>query len=225
MPEMDAASRQDRLNLLEMLMKTTRLLLPFTHGVDMDALEYGVLLARNHHATLVPLALLAVPEKRRSKGVRLEQVQQAKDFLEAVRHKAERHVVSVERFEVVTGDVVQSIAVLTQQVDCNGIILVVRGQDGVLLQADEIERLMEQVACTYYLIHLPARRKARIFHLLEDLSNRLFGRQKREGRRFLAPWAAQEQAEQIRERPIYSTVADLEKTTTVSVRPQKGPLS
>src|SRR2546427_1029655 len=111
-------------------MTTTRLLLPFTYGIEMDVLEYAVLLAKQCQATLVPLALLAVPAGRWSKGVRLEQVQQAKDFLEAVRHKAERHAVPLERFEVVTSDVVQSISVLMQQLACDGMVLAERGQDG-----------------------------------------------------------------------------------------------
>jgi hypothetical protein len=225
MSEIDPAWWRDRLNVLEMLMKTTRLLLPFTHGVDMEALEYGVLLAKNHRATLVPLALLAIPEKRRSKGVRLEQVQQAKDFLEAVRYKAERHAVAIERFEVVTTDVVQSIAVLTYQADCTGMVLVMRGQAGVLLQADEIERLMEQVACTYYLIHLPARRKAGIFLLFEELSSRLFKRGKQERRRVLAAGNEQEQqADQIRDVSIHAAVAGLDGTITSSTRSRKAPL-
>jgi hypothetical protein len=224
--EIDAAWRQNRLNVLEMLVKMTRLLLPFTNGVDMDALEYGVLLAKNHRATLVPLALLAMPEKRRSKGIRLEQVQQAKDFLEAVRYKAERHAVSIERFEVVTTDVVQSIAVLTHQADCNGIVLVVRGQDGVLLQADEIERLMEQLACTYYLIHLAARRKAGIFLLFEELSSRLFNRWEPERRGFLASGNVQEQqADRICDVSIHSADSGLERTITSSTRSRKAPLS
>src|SRR5438874_1926683 len=75
---------------LEEMAETTRLLLPFTHGVEMDTIEAAVLLAASHHAALVPLSLILAPQTR-GKGVRLEHVQQSKDFLEAVQHKAFRH--------------------------------------------------------------------------------------------------------------------------------------
>lgn len=45
-------------------MKTPRLLLPFVHGVDKFAIEQAILLAKSHEATLVPLALMHVPEER-----------------------------------------------------------------------------------------------------------------------------------------------------------------
>ncbi len=63
--------------------KTTRFLLPFTYGVEMDTIEAAVLLAASHHATHVPFSLILTPQTR-GKGVRLEHIQQSKDFLEAV---------------------------------------------------------------------------------------------------------------------------------------------
>src|SRR5579872_7232610 len=101
----------------EEMTESTRLLLPFTHGVEMDTIEVAVLLAASHHATLVPLSLILAPQTRR-KGVRLEHIQQSKDFLEAVQQKARRHGVPLERFEVLTGDVFQSISVLAHQLTC-----------------------------------------------------------------------------------------------------------
>jgi hypothetical protein len=41
----------------EEMTKTTRLLLPFTHGIEMATIEAAVLMAASHHATLVPLSL------------------------------------------------------------------------------------------------------------------------------------------------------------------------
>jgi len=49
---------------LEEMTRTTRLLLPFTHGVEMDTIEAAVLLAASHHATLVPLSLILSPQAR-----------------------------------------------------------------------------------------------------------------------------------------------------------------
>src|ERR1700730_3182710 len=121
--------------------RTTRLLLPFTHGVEMETLEAAVLLAASHHATLVPLSLIPVPQVR-GKGARLEQIQQSKDFLEATQQKALRLYVALERFEAFTSDVVQSIALLVPRLACDGMILALRGRSGSLLSARMIEQLM-----------------------------------------------------------------------------------
>src|SRR5947199_264086 len=87
---------------------------------DTILLVYAVLLAKGRNATLVPLALVSVPDTRRPGEARLEHIQQAKDFLEAVQYKAAKHDVSIERFEVFTSDAVQSADVLVQQLGCDG---------------------------------------------------------------------------------------------------------
>lgn len=150
--------------------KTTRLLLPFTHGVEMDTIEAAVLMAASHHATLVPLSLILTLQAR-GKGARLEHIQQSKDFLEAVQHKAFRHHVPLERFEVFTGDRVQSMVELVDQLGCDGILLALRGRNGSLLDAGMIAQLMATRFCPLYLIYLPARESSwiarlrqRIFH-------------------------------------------------------------
>lgn len=149
--------------------ETTRLLLPFTHGVEMDTIEAAVLLAASHHATLVPLSLILAPQTRR-KGVRLEHVQQSKDFLEAVQHKALRHDVPLERFEVFTSDVLQSIAVLVHQLSCDGVVLVLRGRNGSLLHAEVIEQLLAMRACPLYLLYLSSGESTWVSRLRERFS-------------------------------------------------------
>src|SRR5215469_10368057 len=136
------------------MMKRVNLLLPFTHGVDMCAIAQALLLAKGRQATLVPLALIHVPEERRAKGARLEHVQQSKDFLEAVKHKAARYDVPIERFEVFTSDVVQSINTIASDLECEGVLLFVGRKDGILLQASEIKRLMETTGCRLYILRL-----------------------------------------------------------------------
>ena len=178
-------------------MKTTRLLLPFTHGVDLDVLEYAVLLAKNRNATLIPLALIYVPESLRSKGARLEHIQQAKDFLEAMRHKAAKHSVSVERFEVFTSDVVQSIDVLVRQMECEGILLFARGGDGILLSAEEVEQIMKKIDCKLYIMHLPPKENKKFLRMLfSHLSNWLPRRQKRQDKQLLAQEIPEEKVRQ-----------------------------
>src|SRR5579884_403860 len=105
---------------METCMKTTRLLLPFTHGVEMQALEVALRFARNDDAILVPLALLHVNGKARYPRVRAEAWQQAKDFLEAAYNKAIRYDVSVERFEAITSNPVEKIAGFAAMNKCDG---------------------------------------------------------------------------------------------------------
>ncbi len=136
-------------------MKTTRFLLPFVHGVDKFAIEQAILLTKSHSATLVPLVLFHVPEERRKKGVRLEYLQQAMDFLEIVKQKADRHSVQTEELEVYTSDVVHSINLVAGEMECDGILLYVSQKGGILLQIEYIKGIMEMPVCKLYLTHLP----------------------------------------------------------------------
>lgn len=163
-------------------MKTTRLLLPFVHGVDKFAIEQAILLAKSHQATLVPLVLIHVPEERRKKGVRLEYVQQSMDFLETVKHKASRYAVPIERLEVFTSDVVQSINLVAGEMECEGILLFVGHKGGILLQTNEIKQLMEMPACKLYIISLPTNERESFVQVLRQrFSHWLHGRSERQG--------------------------------------------
>ncbi|MBV9228465.1 MAG: universal stress protein [Chloroflexi bacterium] len=134
-------------------MEMPRWLLPFTNGVDMRAIDYVVRLAESAGVTLIPVSLVSAPPKR---GARLEHIQQSKDFLEAVRFKAERLGVPVERYEVFTADVLRSIAVLVCEMRCDGIVLVSRGQRTRLMQDEEVKRLLIDSPTALVLIRLPA---------------------------------------------------------------------
>jgi hypothetical protein len=138
-------------------MNAPRWLLPFTHGVDMGAIDSVVRFAQSAGATLVPVTLIIVPHERRSRGARLEHIQQSKDFLEAVQFKAARLEVLVERYEVFTVDVLQSIAVLVHELHCDSIVLVTTGDRDVLLHASELKRLLLEPPVSLVLIRLPGR--------------------------------------------------------------------
>jgi hypothetical protein len=160
---------------------TTRLVLPFTHGVDIFAIEQAILLARSLDATLVPLSLIHVPQEQRARGVRLEHIQQSKDFLEAVKYKAERYGVPVERFEVFTADIVQGINIVAKEQQCQGILLFLERNKGVLLQTNEIKRLMEIAAYKLYVLRLQSNgRKDSAQTFRERLSNWLTRRRRRQ---------------------------------------------
>jgi len=137
----------------------------------MDTLEAAVLLAASHHATLVPLSLVPVSQAR-GKGARLEHIQQSKDFLEAAQQKALQHRVPLERFEAFTGDAVQSITILVEQLACDGMILALRGRSGSLLSARMIERLMAIGPGPLYVIYLPSKAPSWVSRLIERFSRR-----------------------------------------------------
>ncbi len=175
------ASLKEHPGHLEVMMKTTRLLLPFVHGVDVRAIEQALLMAKGLEATLVPLSLIYVPERQRARGARLEHVQQAKDFLEAVKHKAARYAVPVERLEVFTSDIVQSINLVANEMDCEGILLFKGRNDGILLQVNEIKRLVEMPVCKLYIMHLQTEERESIAQRLRQLvTHLLIGRRKKQ---------------------------------------------
>lgn len=131
-------------------MKTPRWLLPFTFGVDMRSIEYVVRLAESAGATLIPVSLISAPPK----GARLEHIQQSQDFLEAVQHKAASYQVAIERYEVFTVDVLQSLKTLVHDMRCDGIVLVTSGEHTRLLQDKEVKQLLIEPPAALVLIHL-----------------------------------------------------------------------
>lgn len=154
-----------------------RLLLPFTSGVEMDVLDSLVRFASHQHATLIPLSLVPLPAKKR-KGVRLELLQQSKDFLEAVHYKAERHQLPTEPVELFTRDVVESILAYAEQVHCDGILLAARPTRGSLLDMETIQQLLQAHPCALFVVYFPAKKR---------------GNWLRKGRASLARWWPGEQ--------------------------------
>ena len=145
---------------------SSRWLLPFTHGVDMRAIDYLVSLAENNGATLIAVSLISVPNHSRAGGARLEHIQQSKDFLEAVKYKSARYQVPVERYEVFTSDVIQSITRLVHDLHCDGIVTVAIEHKEVLLRTYELKQLLVEPPVSLVLIRLPARsQEARVFYL------------------------------------------------------------
>ena len=175
----------------------------------METLEAAVLLAASHHATLVPLSLVLVPQAR-GKGARLEHIQQSKDFLEAAQQKALRHRVPLERFEAFTGDAVQSIATLVPQLACDGMILALRGRNGSLLSAKMIEQLMAIGPCPLYLIYLPSKKPSWVSRLRKRFSNRRPAHWQREERPAQQPASPGEQANPEMVLSRYTSSSDIE---------------
>ena len=134
----------------------TRLLLPFTHGINVSAIAQALALTRRFGATLVVLSLIRLPQSP-GKGPRWEDIQQSNDFLEFVQYKAARSGVPVERMELYTHHPVGSIRALAQEMECAGIVLFVRRGAGVLLATHEVKQLHEEQRLTLYIVPLLAK--------------------------------------------------------------------
>lgn len=117
----------------------------------MRAIDYALIQAQSQHATLVVLSLI---QQQQGKAIRLEHIQQSKDFLEAAHYKAAKLRVAIERIEVYTQDTVKSIQTLAQEMECSGILLFARKGTGVLLNADEIRRIMMRAHSSLYFMLL-----------------------------------------------------------------------
>ena len=138
---------------------TMRLLLPFQHGLNVEAIEQAIRLAKGHDATLIPLSLIPMSEKSYRKGARLDLVQQSKDFLETVKHKARAYAVPLESVEVYTHHPVQSIHALVTEMHCDGIALFLGYRSALFLPQDAIGRLVEEATCKLYIMHLPVQKR------------------------------------------------------------------
>jgi hypothetical protein len=133
-----------------------RWLLPFTYGIDHRAIETVVRLANTGGATLVPVALISISSGRRSSGTRLEDIQQAKDFLMVVQSIAARHHVLVECHEVFTGAVNRCIRMLIQDLRCDSVVAITGAGQALLLQQQELSDLLTKPPAALVLVRLPA---------------------------------------------------------------------
>ncbi|QBD82487.1 hypothetical protein EPA93_43535 [Ktedonosporobacter rubrisoli] len=131
-----------------------RLLLPFTHGIEASAINQAITQAYKYRATLVLLSLIGIADTK-AERVRPEKVEQSRDFLEFVRHRASSLEVPVERIELFTHDITLSIYTIAQEMECDGILLFVRNGNGILLTTHEITRILEDVKHPLYIIYLP----------------------------------------------------------------------
>jgi hypothetical protein len=134
----------------------TRLLLPFTRGLNTRAIDEAITLARLFSATLVPLALLYTHQQGQPCTVRLEEIQQAKDFLETTRYKAQRQNVRLECVELYTPDAVKTIQAFASEMECVGTMLFLRKNSGQLLATHEIKHLTQHAQLPLFLMFMPA---------------------------------------------------------------------
>jgi nucleotide-binding universal stress UspA family protein len=138
-------------------METVRLLLPFTHGINVQAIEQAICLAQSRHATLVALVLLPLSAQHPERGVRLEHIEQANDFLKTVARKAGQYQVPLEQHKVVSTDTVKTLLEEAERLHCENIIVAVRKKRASLLHDQEVLPLLTQRHSKLLLIHLAPR--------------------------------------------------------------------
>jgi hypothetical protein len=131
------------------------LLLPFTHGIDGQAITYALSLASQREAALILLSLLRPSRRRGKQAVRLEDIQQVTDFVEYTQRRATRMGIPIQHAEIHTEHPVQSIRAFALEMDCEGIILFVRRGKGILLDTYEIKQLLEDQRIPLYVANLP----------------------------------------------------------------------
>jgi|SRR5581483_705473 len=141
---------------VKLRMSTTRLLLPFTGWLDAQALDCAIELAQYEGAILILLSLIVGRLERKGGQIRLEQIQQSKDFLILATHKAHRAGVLVESHEIYTRDAVRSLTLLAQEQMCDSILLFVRDKQSVLLQDSEAKRTLAWQGIARCVIYIPA---------------------------------------------------------------------
>ena len=132
-----------------------RWLLPFTYGLNMHDIGTVMSVADAAGATLVAVAFIGMPIRPGNRGVRLEHIQQTKDFLEAVNTKAVRLGFPVERHEVVTRDVGASLKMLISELHCDAIVLVSRKGEEIFLEAQQFTQVLDTPPAPLVLIRLP----------------------------------------------------------------------
>jgi len=137
-----------------------QVLLPFTHGIDTSAITYALTFAQRFHLTVVALSLIRLPEVQGRRHPRLEAIQQSKDFLEYVQHKAARQGVPTVRLELYTHHPVLSIRALAQEMECVGTLLFVHQRAGVLLSTVEVKQLLEEDSFPVYVVPLPSNERS-----------------------------------------------------------------
>jgi hypothetical protein len=127
-------------------------LLPFTTGMDLPTIATVLRLAKIRGATLIAVSFIATLDGR---GVRLERIQQSKDFLEAIHYKALRLSVPVECHEMFTSTPLASIATQVQDLECDSIVLASEGDQVFFLHTQEMRHLMLKPPAPLVVLRFP----------------------------------------------------------------------
>lgn len=127
------------------------MLLPFVHGIDTSALSCALAFAEEENAALLLVSLIRAPKGR---GIRAESIAQAHDFFELMAHKAAKAGITIKRTQLSTQQIARSTSALAQEMACTGILLFVRDGTGVLMETEDIKKILEKPRQPVYLFRL-----------------------------------------------------------------------
>ncbi|HTK06168.1 MAG TPA: hypothetical protein VL485_03285 [Ktedonobacteraceae bacterium] len=131
-----------------------RLLLPFTHTVEVEAIDDAMRVAVAQSATLVPLSLSVSPDGQTQRCGGPETLAQTRHFHAVTQTLARHYHVSLERLEISSHDPLRSIIALAGEYRCDAILIFLRAGQGVMLETSLLRQLMEQSTCNLYFVRL-----------------------------------------------------------------------
>lgn len=132
-----------------------RLLLPFTHTIDVEALDDAMRVAVAQSAALVSLSVYMPAADHQTQDCQhLDAIQQISDFHALMQMMARRYHVPLECLEVTSQDPLRSITALAGEYHCDAILLFLRAGHGVMLETSLLRQLMEQSSCSLYFVRL-----------------------------------------------------------------------
>jgi hypothetical protein len=139
------------------MMKDARWLLPFTYGLNTNAIDSILRQAKHYDATIVAVSLCTGASEEQ---MLFERNTQARVFLKTVQRVAEKYQVSVERYRVFTSNVIRSIRMLTSDLQCTSLVVVIGEKQGVLLSTQELRHLLlHEQSSSLVLIRLPVQKE------------------------------------------------------------------
>ncbi|GER91573.1 hypothetical protein KDW_57350 [Dictyobacter vulcani] len=142
-----------------------RLLLPFTHGIDGNAIDFALSMAQQEQAILVVISWLHTsPDATTTEQPRLGFIEQSQDFLALVEHKARRLQVPIERIELYSANVVKSMMAMAGEMDCDALLLFQRNHKAVLLDELELKQLLVMSRVPLLFVQMTAR--TRFWHTI-----------------------------------------------------------
>ncbi|GAC1371616.1 MAG: hypothetical protein NVS2B12_32320 [Ktedonobacteraceae bacterium] len=142
-------------------MATKRLLLPFTWGINEQAIMTALRFAKASNIEIIALALIPVPAEDQRESARPERLLQAQDFLETISARATLYGVPIEHQEYFTTSIIDSIWTVLQQTESQGILLLTQGTEACLLLPEEALQIRSKLNISIYNLHIPAPKKVK----------------------------------------------------------------
>lgn len=137
---------------------------PFYYDLDVKAINAVVAFAASCHVQLVPVALVLSSPTAKNHKIRLEHIQQAKDFFFVMQCASARHHLEIEPHEYITRDLLTSLKQLPQELHCEGTLLLVSANQGFFLPLDIIQNVMHEQTINPIVLQIPTPQQIKKWH-------------------------------------------------------------